>query len=175
MPRVLFVLLSCAFALALPGCGSSDESVSSLLRQTFTSGESAKSGRVSAQLEGDVRGIQGLSGPFKLRLNGPFASAGKGKLPRFDFTLGITVSGQSFSAGGVSTSDRGWLRVNGQAYAVPDSLFKKFRDSYLAGASRSVSKRQPTPSLASLGIDPRTWLRGARKAGDAEIGGTKTI
>ncbi|TMM01668.1 MAG: hypothetical protein E6G10_12445 [Actinobacteria bacterium] len=175
MRRALFALLSCAFVLALSACGSSDESVSSLLRQTFTSGGSVDSGKVTAQLEGDVRGIQGLTGPFKLRLEGPFESAGKGKLPRFDFNLGITVSGQSFSAGGVSTSDRGWLRVNGQAYAVPDAMFKKFRDSYLAGARKSGNKQQPAPSLAALGVDPRTWLRGARKAGEADIAGTKTI
>ncbi|HEY3186329.1 MAG TPA: hypothetical protein VGJ70_02565 [Solirubrobacteraceae bacterium] len=175
MPRVLFALLSCGFALALSACGSSDESVDKVLRQTFTSGQSVDSGRVSARLEGDVRGIQGLQGPFRLRLDGPFESVGKDKLPRFDFTLGITAAGQTFSAGGVSTGEQGWLRVNGQAYTVPDDLFKKFRDSYLATARKSAKDRKPTPSLAALGIDPRGWLRDPRKAGEADIGGTRTI
>jgi hypothetical protein len=177
MSRPAFALLLCAFALTLSACGSSStgESVDSLLRKTFTSGESVDSGKVSARLEGDVRGIQGLDGPFRVRLDGPFESAGKDKLPRFDFTLAITMSGQSFSAGGVSTGDKGWLRVNGQAYAVPDALFGKFRDSYLSTARKSAKEGKASPSLAALGIDPRGWLRDARKAGEADVGGTKTI
>ena len=127
MRRVAFFLLFCLFAVTVSACGSSDDSVATLLSKTFGSNKAVKSGRVNAQVDADVQGVSGLNG-LRLRLDGPFESAGKGKLPKFDFTLGIGAAGQAFSAGGVSTGDKGWLRVNGQAYSVPDSVFKRFAD-----------------------------------------------
>jgi hypothetical protein len=170
MRRVTFPLLFCLFALS--ACGSSDESVDTLLSKTFGSNKAVKSGRVNAQIDANVQGVKGLDG-LRLRLNGPFESTGTGKLPKFDFTLGISTSGQSFTAGGVSTGDKGWLRLNGQAYSVPDDLFKRFQDAYVSSTKRNGKKN--TPSLAGLGVNPRGWLRNAHKAGEEDIGGTKTI
>ncbi len=172
MWRPTFALLSCAFAVvALGACGSSDDSVDSLLKQTFASNKSVHSGRLNAQLDADVQGIQGLSGPVRLRLSGPFQSSGKGKMPRFDFTLGLTAGGQSFTAGGVSTGDKGFIKFQDKAYAVSDQLFKQFRDGYLAAARSSQKKGGSQPSLGALGIDPRSWLRGARKVGTDTVAG----
>src|SRR2546421_7670183 len=174
MRRVVFSLLFCIFALVAGGCGSSDESVATLLSKTLGSSKAVKSGRVSAQVDANVQGVQGLDG-LRLRLNGPFESAGEHKLPKFDFTLGISASGQAFSAGGVSTGEKGWLRVNGQAYSVPDSVFKRFAQGYLSAAKQARKAGNSTPSLAGLGVNPRTWLRNPHKVGEQDIAGTKTI
>src|SRR2546423_2394078 len=172
MRRVAFLLLFCLLGLA--ACGSSDDSVDTLLSKTFGSSKAVKSGRVNAQIDANVLGVQGLQG-LRLRLNGPFKSNGKGNLPSFDFTLGISSSGQSMTAGGVSTGDKGWLRFNGQTYTVPDAIFKRFRDGYLAAANKSAKQRKSTPSFAGLGVNPRSWLRNAHKVGEEDIAGTKTI
>jgi hypothetical protein len=172
MRRVAFLLLFCL--LGLSACGSSDDSVDTLLSKTFGSSKGVKSGRVNAQIDANVLGVKGLQG-LRLRLNGPFKSNGKGNLPSFDFTLGISSSGQSTTAGGVSTGDKGWLRFNGQTYTVPDAIFKRFRDGYLAAAKKSANQRNGTPSLAGLGVNPRAWLRNAHKVGEEDVAGTKTI
>src|SRR3954454_5241355 len=138
MRRVVFFLLFCL--LALSACGSSDDSVDTLLSKTFGANKAVKSGRVNAQVDANVQGVQGLDG-LRLRLNGPFESVGQGKLPRFDFTLGISATGQSFSAGGVSTGDKGWLRLNNQAYAVPAALFKRFQDAYSASTKQTAKTK----------------------------------
>jgi hypothetical protein len=178
MTRRLFALLSCAFALvAVAGCGGSDngdKSVDELLRDTFAGDQSVKSGKLNAQLDANVQGIEGLNGPVRLRLNGPFASGGEGKMPRFDFTLGLTAGGQSFTAGGVSTGDKGFVRFQGKAYAVSDELFKRFRDGYLRAAKQAEGEKD-APNLGALGVDPRAWLRDARKVGEEEVGGAETI
>src|SRR3954471_9825360 len=88
MPRSAFVLLSCLFALLVAGCGSSDDSAESLLAKTFSPHQGVKSGRLNAQLDANVQGVQGLNGPVRLRLSGPFQSGGDGEMPQFDFTLG---------------------------------------------------------------------------------------
>jgi hypothetical protein len=175
MRRTTFALLFCAIAALLSACGSSDDSVGSLLSKTFSPDTSIKSGRLNAQLDANVQGIQGLNGPVRLRLSGPFQSGGKGQMPRFDFTLGLSAGGQTFTAGGVSTGDRGFVRFGGQAYAVSEQLFKQFRDGYLAAAKKSQKDKGSAPSLSTLGIQPRNWLRNARKAGEESVAGTTTI
>lgn len=175
MRRLAFALLFCAFAPGLAGCGSSDESVDSLLKQTFASDKSVKSGRLNAQLDANVQGVQGLDGPVRLRLSGPFQSGGGKEMPHFDFTLGLTAGGQTFSAGGVSTGDKGFVKFQGQTYAVSDQLFKQFKDGYLAAAKQSKQKKDASPSLGALGINPRAWLRDPRKVGEENVAGTDTI
>ena len=175
MRRLLIAMLSCALVVLVAGCGGGDDSVDSLLKQTFAPEKSVKSGRLNVQLDADVQGIQGLNGPVRVRLSGPFQSAGKGEMPSFDFTLGLSAGGQSFNAGGVSTGDKGYVRFQNQAYAVSDALFKTFKDRYLAAAKPSSQKKGSTPTLGSLGIDPRRWLTDAKKAGEENIAGTDTI
>jgi FlaG/FlaF family flagellin (archaellin) len=159
----------------LAACGGGDDSVGSLLSQTFAPDKAVKSGRLNVQLDANVQGVQGLSGPVRLRLNGPFQSTGKGQMPRFDFTLGLTAGGQTFSAGGVSTGDKGFVKFQGQAYAVSDQLFNQFKNGYLNAAKQSANKKTNAPTLGALGIDPRRWLTGAKKAGEEKIGDTDTI
>jgi hypothetical protein len=176
MRRLTFPLLFCLLtALVAAGCGSSDESVDSLLKETFASDTSVKSGRLNAQVDANVQGVANLNGPLRLRLSGPFQSGEKNQMPRFDFTLGITASGQSFNAGGVSTGEKGYVRFQDKTYVVSDQLFKQFKDGYLAAAKASQKDQKSKPSLATLGIDPRSWLRDARKAGEQEVGGTDTF
>ena len=175
MRRLVFALLSCVIVLFVSACGGGDDSVDSLLKQTFSPGKSVKSGRLNAQLDANVQGIQGLDGPVRLRLNGPFQSAGKGEMPQFDFTLGLTAGGQTFTAGGVSTGDKGFVKFQGQAYAVSDQLFNQFKTGYLNAAKQSDQKKGSAPTLGALGIDPRRWLIDAKKAGEEKIGGTDTI
>src|SRR3954454_17911350 len=123
MRRLVFALLSCVILVFVSACGGGYDSVDSLLSQTFAPDKSVKRGRINAQLDAYVQGIQGLDGPVRLRLSGPFQSAGKGEVPRFDFTLGLTAGGQTFTAGGASTGDKGLVRFQGQSYAVSDQLF----------------------------------------------------
>src|SRR3954470_24670945 len=175
MRRLVFALLSCLIVLFVSACGGGDDSVDSLLSQTFAPDKSVKSGRLNAQLDANVQGIQGLSGPLRLRLSGPFQSRGKDKMPSFDFTLGLSAGGQAFTAGGVSTGDKGFVKFQGKAYAVSDQLFKQFRDGYLAAVRSSKKKRGSQPSLGALGIDPRSWLRGARKVGTDTVAGVETF
>jgi hypothetical protein len=175
MPRLVLLLLACA--LVLGACGSSDdESVDALLKQTFASDKTVQSGELNVGLDANIRGLQSLQGPVRLTLRGPFESAGKDELPRFDFTLGITSGGQTFTAGGISTGDKGYLKFAGQAFVVSDADFQQFKQGYLDAQKRSSSDKEGAPSLGALGINPRAWLTNPQKVGDGEqVGGTDTV
>src|SRR4051795_13456401 len=128
--RRLTPVLIALLALVAAGCGSSSnassESAQSLLSQTFSSGPAVKSGRLSVQLDANLQGLSNLNGPVRLRLTGPFQSQGSGKMPRFAFTLGLSGSGGSFTAGGISTGDHGYVLFQGQPYVLSAKLFSRF-------------------------------------------------
>jgi hypothetical protein len=173
--RLLIAVLAVALAgVALSACGGgSDDSVDSLLKQTFGPNKPVHSGKLDLHLAFEAKGVKGLDGPVDVKLTGPFATVGKGKLPKFDFSLSFTAGKTSFTAGAVSTGDKGFLKFGGRNYAVSDALFSQFRTGYEQAQSKSATK-DSGPSFQSLGIDPRHWLTGAEKAGTEDVGGIET-
>ena len=177
---LILVLLLALAATGLAACGdssssSSSDSVDKILADTFSPGQKVKSGKLDLALDLDLKGLPSLTAPVKLALTGPFQSAGdSGGLPTFDFTAKLAFGGQDFSVGAVSTGDKGFVRFQGQTYAVGDALFKSFKTGYEQAQKKSGGKSKGT-SLQSLGIDPRRWLSGAKKEGEESVGGTDTI
>jgi hypothetical protein len=147
--------LLCAASLGLSACGGgSGPSAGSVLGDTFSTHKPIKSGVVDASLE--VTGPDGRRGShgFSLLLDGPFQSAGAGRLPQF--ALGITLAaGQRMTtAGAISTAGGLYLKLGGQSFVVP-----------------SANARALAQGYAPLGIEPRAWLRHAAVAGTAHVGG----
>ena len=178
--RRLLVLL-CTVALTATGlaaCGAGDPgatgstasagSAQDLVRQTFAAGKGIHSGKLDAVLRADLNGLPMLSGPVALKVSGPFASRGAGQVPSFDLALALALGGQTLSAGAVSTGDKGYLRFQGEAYAVDDASWAK-----VAKAFTGASKR-PGGSLQALGIDPLTWLADPKVAGQEDVAGVPT-
>jgi hypothetical protein len=145
-----------------------------VLRATFGSKKSIHSGNLALALNVDVQGVKSLNGPVAFRIGGPFQSSASKQLPKFNFTVQITASGQSFSAGAISTSDRGFLVFRGTPYAMPDAQFATFRQGYSQAQAASASRGKQS-SLASLGIDPLRWLINPRRIGTAHMGGADTV
>lgn len=173
----LLLLVVCACALGLVACGddTDDASVGTILDETFGKGKEVKSGRLDMSIKLDAKGLAQINGPITAKLTGPFQSSGAEKLPKFDFTAAIDLSGQSLKAGAVSTGDKGFLTFQDQAYAISDQLFKQFKDGYAEQARCTAEQDGEASTFSALGISPRKWLTGAKKAeGSEEVGGTKT-
>jgi hypothetical protein len=173
-PMLLLVL--CACTLGLVACGGDDsDDVDTILSETFGEGKDVKSGRLDVSLRLNAKGLQGLNGPLGLRLSGPFASEGQTQLPRFDFEAAIDAGGQQIKAGAVSTGDKGFLKLQDQAYDVGDELYKQFKDGYAQTAKCNAEQGDKSGgSFAALGVDPSRWLTDAEKAGEEKVGGADT-
>jgi hypothetical protein len=179
-PRPVLVLLTLAALVAsaftFAACGGGDDrkdDVASVLKDTFGSGKPVKSGKLNVAVALDAQGLAGLQGPVAIKLAGPFQSGGDDELPAFDFDLSLDAGGQKFTAGAVSTGDKGFLTVQGQAFAVGDQLFNSFKTGYRQ-AQKESEKQDGGTTFKTLGIDPLRWLADARKAGSEDVGGTKT-
>jgi uncharacterized membrane protein YgcG len=176
MPRWLvsiLLALVCAAGLAACGGDGGDADPRAVLRETFGSGKEVRSARVDLALQLDTEGIASVSGPLALRLSGPFASTDPKKLPRFDLTARVEASGQSLEVGAISTGEKGYLTVQGQAYELSDDLYKALADGF-ARQAQCADERDGV-SLRALGIDPERWLTSPRNAGTDKVGGADTI
>jgi hypothetical protein len=175
--RHIVPLLLVALASALvAACGSSSssgsgESVDQLLHDTFSGGKQVKSGKVDLTVRATSSGQSG--GPFAVHLTGPFQSQGQGKLPKFSLSASLQGSGRSFQAGATSTGAKGYVSFQGANYVLSDSVFSQFRSGY--EQAQSSNRNRGGASLATLGVDPRRWLKDARKAGETKVGDADTI
>lgn len=164
-------------ALALAACGGDDlssKSPADVLKETFGPGKRIDSGRVDLRVSFDAKGLQGVQGPLKLGIKGPFASSGKQKLPRFDFDANLDVAGQAVAAGAVSTGDKAWLKFAGEAFAVDDATFRQFRTLYEQDQKKAAAESDDK-GLAALGINPTRWLADPEKAEEETVGGAETV
>jgi uncharacterized membrane protein YgcG len=174
----LVALLSMAF---VTGCGggssgksaSASTDVNQLLKDTFSGGKTINSGKLNLALRIDAQGTSSSNGPISVSLTGPFQSQGKGKLPKLDIEAKVEGAGQNITAGLVSTGDKGFVKFQGQAYAVTDAIFAEFKKGF--EQAQAQADKQKGQSLATLGIDPRRWLTNPKNEGDAKVGDTDTI
>lgn len=180
----LAAVLAVLAAGLIAACGSSGSGkqatastpVNQLLRDTFSGSKKVTSGKLSLALDVAVKGgTTTASGPVHMRLSGPFESQGDAKLPKFAMAASLQGGGQSFQAGATSTGDKGFVAFQGTNYAVSAPIFQQFRTGYEQAQRKARDQRNGGTSLATLGIDPRRWLKDARNAGDAKVGDTDTI
>jgi hypothetical protein len=115
----------------------------------------------SADAEIDARlrldGAARLTGPIRLRLDGPYRSAGADRIPSFDWRLNASALG--FPVGGrvVSTSQNLYLTVYGNQYEV--------------GTEPVAAANERLAAAGGIRLDPRRWLRDPRVAGEDHQGG----
>ncbi len=175
-PRLLILLaLMLAAAATLAACGG-EEDVQTILEETFAGEEKeVDSGRVTLDLRVTPTGGTPATGPIAARLEGPFAASGEEDgLPSFDLDLSFNAGPQTFTAGVVSTGEAGFLRFQGGTFQLPEQVFAQFRQGYLQSREHSERGEDGPQSFASLGIDPRGWLRDPQIVGEEEVGGTET-
>ncbi len=180
MPRrfrfVALLALLVASLTGLAACGGGDDAGSdanALLKETFGPDQNVESGNLAISLGLDAKGLKGIEDPVSIKLNGPFETSGKGKLPKLDLALTLGGAGANFAAGVVTTGEKGWIELQGTAYAVDDATFAQFKKGYEDSAAKTEGD-SGNPSFSSLGIDPLRWLKDPEVAGTETVGGAET-
>jgi hypothetical protein len=171
--RRLISLLLVAFAsvavVALSACGGGS-SDSGDAKKTLTDAfkNPIKSANVSLDISAKIDGVAQLSQPISIKLSGPFESQGKGKVPKLDWDINVSGSGQTFSGKLVSTGDNAFVGFQGQTYEVGTQLVKQYEQQL------AQQTGQQGLSAKQLGIDPASWIKNATNAGEEDVAGVTT-
>ncbi|HLY48320.1 MAG TPA: hypothetical protein VKR21_03920 [Solirubrobacteraceae bacterium] len=167
------LLVAVGVSLLLAACGSGDNRATNLLRQTFTGAHKVNSGKLGFSLTITPSGTSALKGPLAISLSGPFQSLGSGRLPKSDFTLGLSTSGGNVSIALLSTGTKGYVSFQGQSYQMPQATFQQLESSFAQLGSSSASGGG-TGVLGKLGIQPERWLVNPQVVGNEFFGGAST-
>ncbi len=163
---VAAVLLIAAVALSACGGGGNEQDAQDLLDTAFT--KSVKSADLALDAQLKLKGGSSGVGPVRVQAKGPYRT-NSGKLPSVDLDLSVSPGsgGQSISTGFLSTGDRAFVKFQDAYYEEPKAQVDQ--------ANRQLATRANSRgSLKSLGLDPRKWLRDAKKEGDEDVAGVKT-
>ncbi len=182
--RALALLAAGACCIGIAACGSGDpQSAQTLLNATFKSHQPIESGRISLSLTLAPVGT-GVSskgkGPLSARLQGPFQSAGAGRLPHFALQaeLGsgglLSGGGQTLHVGAISTGGQLYIVLGGTPFLAPASTVQALQQGYTQ-ASRTAASSGGTSTFATLGVDPGEWLTQPSLAGNTQIAGSATV
>src|SRR5215213_4166968 len=116
--RAVVVLAALALAALIAGCGGggSSSDAKDTVKKAFSN--SIKSANVNLQFTAKVNGVQQLQQPVQLKLNGPYQSNGKGKLPSLNWQASFSGGGQSVSGALISTGDNAYVGFQGSNYEV---------------------------------------------------------
>ena len=156
-------------AVALAGCGGgNDEEAGGLLERGFST--DVRSGVASVDAELDLEGIDGIEGPLRLALEGPFEVAGGDPtdLPDLDMDFRASGAGQEFTGRVVLTRENAWVEYGGSTYEVGEELWTQVRR-----ALDEQGQGQPE-TFAEAGLDPLDWVDGAEVEGEERVSGVRT-
>jgi hypothetical protein len=171
MPRtfrtvaVLALALCAAFLTACGGKSSGD--VKDTLNKAFST--PIKTARIDLEVTLTLDGIKQLNGPVKLSVQGPYESGGNQTIPKADWDIAASASGQNFSAGFISTGDNAWIGFQGQNYEVGKASVAKINQQIKQAAGQNKNE-----GLSQFGIDPRNWLKDAKDEGSEKVAGVDT-
>jgi hypothetical protein len=171
MPRTFRTLLVLALALAasiLAACGGGSSSdVKSTLDKAFST--PIKSARIDLEVTLALDGVKSLNGPVKLSVQGPYETGGNQTIPKANWDIAASASGQNFSAGFISTGDNAWVGFQGQNYEVGTQAVAQINQQIKQAAGKNKNK-----GLSQFGIDPRNWLKDAKDEGTDKVAGVDT-
>jgi hypothetical protein len=151
--------ITVGLVVALTGCGGShhervnpERMLDQAARHRISSADVDFDGRLR------VLGVERLSQPLRLRLEGPYVSGGGERIPSFDWRASATALGFPVSGRLVSTGDNVFLSIYGDHYEV--------------GTTQVQAINQRIAQMAAPDVHPRDWLGQTRVVGDDKAGDT---
>jgi hypothetical protein len=158
-------LLGLVALIAGCGGGGSSSDAKATINKAFS--HSIKSAVVNLQFSATIDGVAQLQGkPAQLKLNGPYQSNGKGKLPSLNWQVDVSGGGQSFSGALISTGDNAFVSFQGTNYEVGKAQ--------IAQANQQLGTQTQHKTLKDFGIDPANWVTNAQDKGDENVNGADT-
>jgi hypothetical protein len=181
--RTVFIVAS-LLAVLVAGCGGSSSpertgaavgapaasGVDGLLKTTFANLGKIQSGNLDLKL--DITPQDSRVEPVSAHISGPFQSGAGGQMPQFSLSAELQSGAKSITGGATFTGRKGFLSLQGNAYALDDALMQRLRTAY--GQAQQQGRQRQGLVLSTLGVDFSKWLKSARNEGTATVGDVPT-
>lgn len=154
-------LIALVIAATLAGCGGGSKHQTVPAETMLDSAAAHRIGSADTEIEARLRvdGVPRLSGPVKLRLDGPYRRGAGTTIPSFDWGLSASALGFPVAGRLVSTGRNVYLTVYGNQYEV--------------GAPAIADANARLAEGGGLRLDLRSWLGAARVTGQDSAGGVE--
>jgi hypothetical protein len=162
---VLVLLAAVALIAGCGGGGGSSKDARALIDKAFH--QSITSADMTLNIEAKVNGVPQLQQPISLKVSGPFQSNGKGKLPSFNWQVGVSGGGQAFSGGILSTGSNAFVNFQGTNYEVGADKVGQLNQQLSQNSGQGRS-------LKDYGIDPQAWVKDPTEQGTENVNGVET-
>jgi hypothetical protein len=146
---------------AVAGCGGSDHNrVNPEVMLDQASAHRISNANVEIDAHLQILGVDRLSQPLRLRVDGPYFSGGSERIPSFDWRLNASALG--FPVGGhvLSTGSNVYLSLYGNDYEVGRTA-----------VSAANQRLQEAAAAAGAPVDLGSWFGPGRVVGDDNAGG----
>jgi hypothetical protein len=180
---LIFIAITLMVALVAVGCGGSsasragDDSPESILAAALAASENIGSttGEFEFTMSFDVDTSQmsdeekEMAGAFlnePSKVTGTFATSNEPLAA--DITVALNMAGETMNVSAKTIDGNAWICLLDQWYEAPPELKESLQES----STQEAKAAEMMDLLNELGIDPVTWLKDAKVAGEEKIDGT---
>ena len=174
--------------LVLAACGGGDSSSSSsdkgesaadakanavavnkLVKQAFGTNEKARSGKVNATIDIDVKGVPRWKDPIEISLDGAYELQPGETVPDFNLEASLLLRDQAYGASLLLVDGKAYIQVGTTGYRQSDAIAAKIM-------SPAPAKRNGLTKTAGMFyLNPQSWRENTKIVGDADTAGEPTV
>jgi len=144
------------------------KAVNTLVKQAFGPNAKARSGKVNATIDIDVKGVPRWKDPIEITLDGSYELPSGGSIPDFKLEAGLLLRDQAYGAALLLVDRKAYIQVGTTGYRQTDAIASKIA----AGAASKSNGLTKTAGM--FYIDPESWRKDTRIVGDADTAGEAT-
>jgi len=142
--------------------------VEKLVKQAFGPNEKARSARVDATIDIDVKGVPRWKDPIQITLNGVYQLGAGEDVPDFNLEAGLLLRDQAYGAALLLVDRKAYLQVGTTGYRQSDAI------ASLIAKPAPAKDNGMTKAAGMFYINPQSWRKNTKIVGDADTAGEPT-
>ncbi|MEY2441187.1 MAG: hypothetical protein QOJ46_613 [bacterium] len=161
-----------------PSSGKSGESaadkkanakaVNKLVKQAFGPNAKARSGKVNATIDIDVKGVKRWKDPIEITLDGAYELPSGADVPNFKLDAGLLLRDQAYGAALLLANRKAYIEVGTTGYLQSQAIAARM------AAPAPAKKNGLTKTAGMFYINPQSWRKNTKIVGDADVAGEPT-
>jgi hypothetical protein len=144
------------------------KAVNTLVKQAFGPNAKARSAKVNATIDINVKGVPRWKDPIEITLDGAYELRSGATVPDFKLEAGLLLRDQAYGAALLLVDRKAYIEVGTTGYRQSDAIARDI------AAPAPAKRNGMTKTAGMFYINPETWRKNTRIVGDADVAGEPT-